>query len=282
LSFNQNRAEDRPRIVAEKVELDGSPVLSRDVNKERLDDPLTLTQTELEQLSTNRRFRAIHEFFQSMRYSHVVPQIIRDPRRALEEKEEDPFGGDLLRRINETPKRSRDARLKRMREALAIAVPQFEDLTFEVDEAGKPHLLAAYRHWRKNPTQQREETFSDGTLRLLGLLWALGENAGPLLLEEPELSLNDAVTSQIPRMLARMQRLSGRQTLITTHSTALLNDKGIGPAEVHVLEVTDNGTEVKTGSKIKSVVNMYQSGLNMAESAMPLVRPQNIEQLSLF
>ncbi|TPJ58467.1 ATP-binding protein [Mesorhizobium sp. B2-6-1] len=281
LSFNQNRSEDRPRIVAERVKNDSTIVLNRDVEIEKSDDPLTLTQTQLEQLSTNKNFRDIYDFFQSIRYSHVVPQIIRDPRRTIDETE-DPYGGDLLKRINETPKKRRAARLRRMKEALAIAVPQFEDLDFEVDEAGVPHLMAAYRHWRKNPTKQREETFSDGTLRLLGLLWAIGEEAGPLLLEEPELSLNDAVTNQIPRMLARMQRLTGRQVLITTHSSALLSDKGIGPAEVHILEVTDNGTEVKTASNIPDVRKMYEAGLNLSEASMPLVRPKNIEQLSLF
>ena len=36
--------------------------------------------------------------------------------------------------------------------------------------------------------RQNESDFSDGTLRLIGLLWALeeeGKNAGPVLLEEP-------------------------------------------------------------------------------------------------
>lgn len=169
-----------------------------------------------------------------------------------------------------------------MQDALAIAVPQFEGLNFEVDEAGRPHLSAAYRHWRKSPSRQREETFSDGTLRLLGLLWAIGEKDGPLLLEEPELSLNDAVVAQIPAMLSRMQRLSGRQVIITTHSQALLSDKGVGPAEVHLLYLTENGTVVRTGSAEPNVVNLYNSGFNLAEAALPIISPQNVEQLSLF
>jgi predicted ATPase len=280
LSFNQTRTEDRPRVVRELVEKGEGVVLDRTAKGEE-DDPLTLTQTMIEQIARNREFRDVYNFFASVRYSHVVPQIVRDPRREIEDPE-DPYGGDFLRKVHETNRRQRDARLKRMRDALAIAVPQFEDLTFELDEGGRPHLAAAYRHWRKSPSKQREETFSDGTLRLLGLLWAIGEKEGPLLLEEPELSLNDAVVSQIPAMLSKMQRLSGRQVIVTTHSEALLSDKGVGPAEVHLLRVTENGTVVETGTQVKSLRELYDAGLTVGEAALPMVKPQGVEQLSLF
>lgn len=280
LSFNQTKSEDRPRIVREFVSKNGETILDRLAASEK-NDPLTLTQTRLEQIGTNREFRDIYNFLFDIRYSHIVPQIIRDNRRNVEDVE-DPFGGDFLRRIHETPKKQREARLRRMKDALTIAVPQFEDLSFEVDEAGKPHLAAAYRHWRRSPSKQREESFSDGTLRLLGLLWALGEKAGPLLLEEPELSLHDAVVAQIPSMLATMQRLSGRQVVVTTHSEALLSDLGIGTGEVHLLIATDNGTEVRTASEIDSVKQLYNSGISIGEAALPLVKPDRVEQLSLF
>lgn len=280
LSFNQNKTEDRPRIVTEHVLCNGKAIFSRKAGDEK-DDPLTLTQTHLEQIGKNKEFRDVYNFFLGIKYSHIVPQIIRDNRRTVEDSE-DPFGGDFLRKIHETPKRQRDARLKRMKDALAVAVPQFEDLTFETDDAGRPHLAAAYRHWRRSPSKQREESFSDGTLRLLGLLWALGEKAGPLLLEEPELSLHDAVVSQIPAMLASMQRLSGRQVLVTTHSEALLSDLGIGTGEVHLLLATENGTEIRTAKDIESVATLYSAGMPLGQSALPLVRPEKVEQLSLF
>ncbi|NNG71269.1 AAA family ATPase [Rhizobium laguerreae] len=280
LSFNQNKSEERPRIVREAVARNGATLLDRSAEQEK-NDPLTLTQTHLEQIGTNRDFREVYNFFLEIRYSHIVPQIIRDSRRNVDDVE-DPFGGDFLRRIHETPKKQRDARLRRMKDALAIAVPQFEDLSFEVDEGGKPHLAAAYRHWRKSPSKQREESFSDGTLRLLGLLWALGEKAGPLLLEEPELSLHDAVVAQIPSMLATMQRLSGRQVIVTTHSEALLSDAGVGTGEVHLFLSTVNGTEVRTAADIDIVKHLYEAGLSIGEAALPLVKPERVEQLSLF
>ncbi len=67
-----------------------------------------------------------------------------------------------------------------------------------------------------------------GLFRLLGLLWSFLEGTSLLLLEEPELSLNDAIVRQIPLMLQRIQRDSKRrrQVLISTHSEALLSNPG--------------------------------------------------------
>src|SRR6185437_13782832 len=87
ISFNQNRSEDRPRTVRELVEKNGQTVMDRDARQDR-DDPLTLTQTIIEQIAQNREFREIYEFFSSIRYSHIVPQIVRDTRREIDEVED--------------------------------------------------------------------------------------------------------------------------------------------------------------------------------------------------
>ena len=50
------------------------------------------------------------------------------------------------------------------------------DLRFERDKVdGSPHLQALYTHWRPDAGWQREDQFSDGTLRLLGMMWSLLE-----------------------------------------------------------------------------------------------------------
>jgi len=101
-----------------------------------------------------------------------------------------------------------------------------------------------HEHWRPNAYKQSETAFSDGTLRLVGLLWSIAEKGGPLLLEEPELSLNDAVVAELPRMFSRMQSVSARQIITTTHSTALLDDPMICLKEVHRIDVDSNGSRV--------------------------------------
>lgn len=88
--------------------------------------------------------------------------------------EDDPFGQGFLVKLSRTNPRTRKTRLAKIEEALKIAVPQLQKLRFERDsDTGQPHLAALYTHWRPNAGWQREDQFSDGTLRLIGLLWAL-------------------------------------------------------------------------------------------------------------
>lgn len=242
---------------------------------------LKYSQTKIQQVSENESFIDLVRFFDSMRYLHVVPQIVRDSRRSLE-RGEDPYGGDLLRRINETPKRTLEARLRRIQEALRIAVPQFVELKLVSDREGRPHLSAGFKNWRPHPSFQTEEVFSDGTLRLIGFLWAVSEPAGPLLLEEPELSLHQEVALQLPSMIARMQRNSGRQVLITTHSEAITGGSGIGLSEVHRLIPGLDGTTIETAGDNERVRQLVASGLTVGEAVMPLAKPHDVEQLSLF
>ena len=97
-------------------------------------------------------------------------------------------------------------------------MPHLKELTLIKDEMGVPHLQAVYEHWRPNAGKQLEDQFSDGTLRLIGLLWSLLEGDSLLLLEEPELSLNSAIVSKLPALMYRMQKSRNRQIILSTHS----------------------------------------------------------------
>ena len=103
-----------------------------------------------------------------------------------------------------------------------------------------------------------------------------------MLLEEPELSLNDAVVGQLPRMFARMQHLSGRQVIATTHSSALLDDSGVGLAEVHRIVVDSNGSQVVTIGHDKRIAAQVEGGMSISEAVLPLLRPREIERLGSF
>jgi predicted ATPase len=181
--------------------------------------------------------------------------------------------------MKEVNKKTRISRLKRIAQALKIAVPQFGDIVLEDDNEGIPHLYASYVHWRPNAFKQSETAFSDGTLRLIGLLWSIAEKGGPLLLEEPELSLNDAVVAELPRMFTRMQSVSARQIITTTHSTALLDDPLIGLREVHRIEVDNNGSRVTTLADDPSVTAQVDGGMTISQAALPLLRPKGIDKL---
>jgi len=282
LEFNQDSKTKRPVIKREEVWRDDEEqILSRPDQADR-DDPERLTQTHLEQVTTNRAFRCVAEFFASVRYYHIVPQLVRDPERS-QDRQDDPYGSDFLERIARTSKKTRDARLRRIEQALKVAVPQLTELKLEKDEAGRPHLLGRYQHWRARGSWQSESDFSDGTLRLAGLLWSLLDEGGPLLLEEPELSLHPEIVRHIPAMMARvLQRKKKRQVLLSTHSSDLLADEGIAPDEVLLFIPGGRGTEVRSGVRDPEVSRLLESGLTVAEVVIPKTSPRQAGQLSLF
>jgi len=183
----------------------------------------------------------------------------------------------------ETPEKTRRARLKKIEQALKIAVPELQNLTDLRDEKGIPHLEAVYQHWRAHGGKQREDQFSDGTLRLIGLLWTLLEGDALLLLEEPELSLHSKIVSKLPALIWRMQRERRRQVLVSSHSTELFSDRGIKPSEVALLRPQGSeGTVVELASDKKEIRLLLEGGMTMADAVLPLTAPANIEQLTLF
>ncbi|MDW8363214.1 MAG: ATP-binding protein [Myxococcales bacterium] len=248
-------------------------------------DPGRLAQTHLEQVNTNKEFREVARALASVRYLHIVPQLVREPGRyAPPGGDSDPYGGDFLERLARTQKeqtRTFRSRLRRINDALKVAVPQFRDLKLERDETGRPHLFARHEHWRPRAGWQSEDQFSDGTLRLLGLLWAVVEGTGPLLLEDPELSLHEALIRLLPSIMWHATRKSRRQIVISTHSAALLSDGGIAAEEVLVLRPTRNGTTVELASASKEVRVLLEKGLAAGEVVLPRVAPENPEQLLL-
>jgi predicted ATPase len=279
IRFFQDNAR-RPKISAETVLKNGVNLLHRP-NTEDARDPERLRQTFLEQVNVNKEFRELADFLRTVRYLHIVPQLVREPERSVG-RQSDPFGGDFLDQIASTPLPTQKARLRRIRDALRIAVPQLQDLELKRDERGTPHLRGKYKHWRAKGAWQTEDQFSDGTLRLMGLLWAVMGGPGPLLLEEPELSLHPEVIQYIPQMLNRVQRRIGNQIFISTHSSELLKDTGIGLDEVLLLEPTKEGTIVSPAGRFNQIVALLQGGATLADAVLPRTRPIDAHQLALF
>ena len=278
LHFRNHPQSHRPVVERERIRLNDLPILDRPDEKDE-SDPERLTQTHLEQVSENQRFRSLAAFFGSIRYLHLVPQIVRERRRSGDTRD-DPYGSDLLEHIADTNRRTREARLRKIQAALRAAVPHFDRFDLERDIRGNWHLNATYNHWRAHDARQNETALSDGTLRLLGLLWALAEGGGPLLLEEPELSLHDYLVSRLAGIMARMHRKSGRQVLMTTHSAALLDDEGIDLQEVFLLNPGDEGTTVQRAADIEEVRRLVEQNLTPGEAIMPRAASRSADQLA--
>ena len=276
----EGKGRNRPVVDEELVMKNGEELLRRPDDRDREDEVL-LTQTHLEQIASNQRFRPIADYFDRVQYFHLVPQIIRDPSRALVAND-DPFGSDFIVQMNATAPRTRDAWLRRMQEALRAAVPGFVSLTIETDPAGRPHLIAGYKNWRSAPSKQNEADFSDGTLRLIGLLWAIIKtptSPGILLLEEPELSLNSAIVRILPSMLAQARRSSDLQVILSTHAPEILDDEGISPSEVLVLRVTDDGSRAALLSSSQEAMDDLALGLTASDVVNGLIAPEDLTGL---
>lgn len=278
----QARRHRRPVLRYERVWKSGSLILERPDADDRSDEE-RLTQTHLEQINANSAFREIVRFLESIRYLHLVPQLLRRPEVFQGSTSmEDPYGRNFLELIANTPEKLRKSRLRAIESLLRVAVPQLKDLTDMKDESGIPHLEAEYEHWRPNAGRQREDQFSDGTMRLIGLFWSLLEGDAPLLLEEPELSLNSAIIARLPGLFARVQRKRRRQLLVSTHSYDLLSEKGIGGEEVVILKPNPEGTTAELASDNKEVRVQLEAGMSAADAALPHIAPPQAAQLDLL
>lgn len=282
---SEGKGQQRAIVSSETVHnlTTGKLVLDRPNSEQDRSDRERLTQTSLEQISENRPFRIISDFLGSITYSHLVPQLLKFADQLGGYKlESDPFGQAFLDRIAKVTDKTREARLRKIEAALRVCVPNMRDLRFQRDELGAPHLEAMYKHWRPDAGWQREDQWSDGTLRLLGIMWSLLEGDSLLLLEEPELSLNDGVVSQIHGLIWKMQRTARyrRQVFITTHSEPLLRDTSIDPREVIRLEPAEDGTRILSPSDEE--LSLISAGYSIAETVLPKTRPTAVDQLLLF
>ncbi|MCI0513304.1 AAA family ATPase [candidate division KSB1 bacterium] len=277
----ESRGSRLPLLAYERVQRNGEQILNRP-DPADLKDKLRLTQTHLEQINMNEKFRIITHFFESIRYFHLIPQLIRNPEAFHGPGiPEDPFGKNFLERVARTPEKTRRARLKKIETALKIAVPHFEALSDIKDEFGIPHLEAIYGHWRARGAKQRETQFSDGTLRIISLFWSLLEGDALLLLEEPELSLHAGIVQKLPGLMYHIQRQNKNQMIVSTHSADLLSDPGIGGHEVLLFQPGSEGTQVTPADSKAEIKALLEGGLSIAEAALPYTLPENIQNLEL-
>lgn len=288
LTFGADKGKTVPYVIEERVDqrVDRKwrTILKRPDADDK-NDHVRLTQTALQQVNANKNFRDISDFFSTIQYRHILPQLVREPKAfSPAPVNNDPFGRDLVYTIWKTPGKTRDARLRKINEALRVAVPNLKNLSIKQDNDGIPHFEANYEHWRQHGANQNESDFSDGTLRLIALLWSLLDTAGPLLLEEPELSLHEKIVEQLPGLFARLDRGKKkvtRQIFVTTHAESLLRDPGIGANEVLRLVPDGEGVVVLPPTK-EEIALMSEEGLTAADVLLPKTKPNNIHKLSLF
>ena len=280
LEFTAERSGSRRILIKrEIVEHNGVRILSRPDSEDRVDKE-RLTATALEQINVNKEFRPVADFFDAVTYLHLVPQLVRHGSEIGGNRlENDPFGQGFLERIAGTNARTRKSRLKKIQDAIAGIVPQLKEIDFDRDRStGQPHLKARFENWRQHGAWQREDQFSDGTLRLIGLMWSLLDSRGLLLLEEPEISLNRDIVIRVPAAIHRLSRAvrrrrngqrrsESRQVIVTTHSSDMLSDIGIDGREVFYIEPGTEGSVLKLMSDDPDMRDALEAGVMLGEIA---------------
>ncbi|MCP4700958.1 MAG: hypothetical protein GY862_29500 [Gammaproteobacteria bacterium] len=96
----------RTLLTHEKVwDRDNNMLLDRPDAEDKADSA-RLTQTHLEQINANIKFRKISEFFEKTAYLHLVPQLLRHPDAFTGKRfGADPFGRDFLEQIARMPEK---------------------------------------------------------------------------------------------------------------------------------------------------------------------------------
>lgn len=261
-----------PLIAKEEIHRSGKCLLSRP-NSDDEGDPALLTQTHLEQINMNKEFRDISQFFNGVLYLHLVPQLLKfADSLSLPQQGTDPFGQGFLESVARSPKRTRNSRLRRIEVILKNVICNLEELRFVRDEAsGRPHLEMRYNHWRNSGARQREDQFSDGTLRLIALSWVLMSSNNLVLLEEPELSLHSEIVRQIPRMIYEMRqsrRSPGGQVLVSTHSESMLSCQSMAGSFL-VLKPGQSGEATTIEPPSKHDISAMRAGMSPADILLP-------------
>lgn len=265
-------------VYLEKVTHDTQVLL---LNKlDDVTDKVSMQYTRLEQPASNREFRVLFDAFRNISYVNIIPQLIRESDAFIPSvATEDFYGRNLLEKISETNKKTRNSRLKKISNVLQMAVPQLSDLEYKQDEKGRPHLIVRYEHFKPSESFQQEDQFSDGTLRLLGIIWAILDGDGLLLLEEPELYLHTEIVKQLPMFIAHAQKSkkgSIRQVFISSHSFELLNTDTISPEEIAMLTQGKEDIIVKMANEEEIINDKLDAGFTPAEAVITHVSPNGI------
>jgi predicted ATPase len=250
----QKGDDDRAFVQAEVLRRAGQTLIDRDGTKESTE---ARRQTRLQQALDGPEKDPFLQGLRSIRYAHLAPELLRTTKLHGDVDLED-YGSRFLERVFSMPKVERSRRLKVVNQALKGLLPYFDKLEVERGKLGSSHLTLKVQHWRPNAAAQNESSLSDGTLRVIGLLWEILDGTGPLLLEEPELSLHAAAVAKLPSLFS-LANEKGRQIIVSTHAFSMFREVGFAAEELVLIRAATGksarASEVVMGSKVRPIVD---------------------------
>ena len=194
-----------------------------------------------------------------------IRYIHPNPKKMLERADRyDPdHGTGFFQHAGRFSDQQLDAVVDRIRPIMASVVPEIPNLSYQRMGLGTELVFYSDTPVRGATGVYSHEQFSEGTLRLLGLLFDLAtlpRDTSVVLIEEPETFLQASVVRSLPSLLAEVAMNRDVQMVISTHSPELIDSELVLPSQVLVLR-SENGETMgellsqSNDPRIKAVVS---------------------------
>ncbi len=201
----------------------------------------------------------VRQTLAGIRYIHP------NPKKMLERADRyDPdHGTGFFQHAGRFSDQQLDAVVDRIRPIMASVVPEIPNLSYQRMGLGTEVVFYSDTPVRGASGVYSHEQFSEGTLRLLGLLFDLAtlpRDTSVILIEEPETFLQASVVRSLPSLLAEVAMNRDVQMIISTHSPELIDSELVLPSQVLMLrsengETTGQLLSESNDPRIKAVVS---------------------------
>lgn len=202
---------------------------------------------------------SIRKMLAGIRYIHP------NPKKMLERADRyDPdHGTGFFQHAGRFSDKQLDAVIEQIRPVMASAVPEVPNLSYLRMGLGTEVVFYSDTPERGASGVYSHEQFSEGTLRLLGMLFDLAtlpRATSIVLIEEPETFLQASLVRTLPSFLAEVAMNHDVQMVISTHSPDLIDSELVLPSQVLVLrsdkgETTGELLSDSNDPRIKAVVS---------------------------
>lgn len=201
----------------------------------------------------------VRQTLAGIRYIHP------NPKKMLERSDRyDPdHGTGFFQHVGRFSDQQLDAVVDRIRPIMASVVPEIPNLSYQRMGLGTEVVFYSDTPVRGASGVYSHEQFSEGTLRLLGMLFDLAtlpRDMSVVLIEEPETFLQASVVRSLPSLLAEVAMNRDVQMVISTHSPELIDSELVLPSQVLMLR-SENGETMgellseSNDPRIKAVVS---------------------------
>ena len=201
----------------------------------------------------------VRQTLAGIRYIHP------NPKKMLERSDHyDPdHGTGFFQHAGRFSDQQLDAVVDRIRPIMASVVPEIPNLSYQRMGLGTEVVFYSDTPVRGASGVYSHEQFSEGTLRLLGMLFNLAtlpRDTSVVLIEEPETFLQASVVRSLPSLLAEVAMNRDVQMVISTHSPELIDSELVLPSQVLMLrsengETTGELLSESNDPRIKAVVS---------------------------